>query len=189
VLTTLQQARSAGNPKNDLPYVTPFTESVPTLAEMTTGALNVLGRNPRGFVVMIEGGAIDWASHANQSGRLIEETVAFNRAIEAAVNWITRNGGWKDTLLVVTADHETGYLTGPQADAAQPTWSAVANNGQGALPGMGWNSGGHTNSLVPFYAMGQGSGGFLTRATHRDLLRGAYLDNTDLPRVIRTLLR
>ncbi|HOS43340.1 MAG TPA: alkaline phosphatase, partial [Armatimonadota bacterium] len=188
VLTTLQQAR-AGAKKDDLPYAVPPTERVPTLAEMTAGALNVLGRNPRGFVVMIEGGAIDWAGHANQSGRLIEEMVAFNRAVETAVSWVAQHGSWRETLLIVTADHETGYLTGPQADPANPAWSMVTNAGQGTLPGMAWNSGGHTNSLVPFFAMGQGSAALQARAVRRDPVRGLFLDNTDLFHVLRPALR
>lgn len=69
--TTLQQAR-AGDGYAD-PYVVPMNANVPTLPEMVRAALNVLDEDPDGFFLMVEGGAIDWASHANQKGRVIEE--------------------------------------------------------------------------------------------------------------------
>jgi alkaline phosphatase len=108
---TLQQKRR-GDDLAD-PYVVNRTETVPTLAEMSQVALNVLDNNRDGFFLMIEGGAVDWAGHDNQSGRLIEEEIDFNRAVEAVAAWIEKNSSWDDTLLIVTADHETGYLNGP----------------------------------------------------------------------------
>ena len=131
VYTTLQQAR-AGDGKAD-PFVVPLTTSVPTLAEMSRAALNVLDNDPDGFVMMIEGGAVDWAGHANQSGRLIEEQVDFDLAVDAVLAWVEANSNWGETLLIVTGDHETGYLTGPM-DVANPAWSAVINNGAGRCP-------------------------------------------------------
>ena len=59
------------------PFVEPPLPDVPTLQDMALGALNVLDADPDGFFLMIEGGAIDWAAHDNQPGRLIEEVVAF----------------------------------------------------------------------------------------------------------------
>ncbi len=80
---------------------------------MTKAALNVLDDDPNGFFIMIEGGAVDWAAHANQSGRLIEEMNDFNKSIEAVIRWIDTNSNWNETLVIITADHETGHLTGP----------------------------------------------------------------------------
>ena len=71
VYTTLQQARG-GDAKADA-YEVEQNNNVPGLDVMTTGALNVLDNDEDGFFLMVEGGAIDWAGHANQSGRLIEE--------------------------------------------------------------------------------------------------------------------
>lgn len=59
------------------PYSVPLITTVPTLVEMSRTALNVLDNNAQAFFLMIEGGAIDWASHDNQSDRLNEEQVDF----------------------------------------------------------------------------------------------------------------
>jgi alkaline phosphatase len=192
VLRTLQQKRS-GNRYAD-PYIEPFNEGVPTLEEMTGAALNILDEDPDGFFLMVEGGAVDWASHSNQPGRLIEEQVDFNRAVEAVVDWVRENSNWGETLLIVTADHETGYLTGLNSGQTVdgPVWNELTNNGIGSLPGMEWHSGGHTNSLVPFYAKGRGSWGFMIKALfgrQKDPVRWYYIDNTDIADVIFNLLQ
>ncbi|MDD9205696.1 alkaline phosphatase, partial [Georgenia sp. 10Sc9-8] len=110
--STLQQGR-AGSAEE--PYGDPLND-VPSLATLTAGALNVLDEDDDGFHLMVEGGAIDWAGHANDSARNIEETIAFNEAVETTVEWVEENSSWKETLVIVTADHETGYLEGPDAD-------------------------------------------------------------------------
>jgi len=119
---------------------------------MTRGALNVLDNDADGFFLMVEGGAIDWAGHANQSGRLIEEQADFNEAVAAVCDWVEQNSSWSETLVIVTGDHETGYLTGTAG-----VYDAVLNNGQGNMPTLAWNSGDHTNQLIPFYAKGAGA--------------------------------
>jgi alkaline phosphatase len=58
------------------------------------------------------------------------------------------------------------------------------NNGAGSLPGMQWNSVNHTNALIPFFAKGRGAKGFRKLADEHDPLRGAFLDNTELAKVI-----
>ncbi len=179
VYQTLQQSRS-GNDKAD-PYVVPMNENVPTLAEMTGGALNVLDNDRDGFFLMVEGGAIDRAGHANQSGRMIEEEISFNKAVEAVVDWVNQNSNWGETLLIVTGDHETGYLTGP---GTNPASKDLINNGAGNLPGMRWNSSSHTNSLVPFFAKGDAAGLFKRYADENDPVRGKYIDNTDIAKTI-----
>lgn len=189
VAQTLQQARDTDPASKDdekaPAFTIPFITTVPTLAEMTRAALNVLDDDPDGLVLMVEGGAVDWAAHANQAGRVIEEQIDFNRAVEAVVEWVETHGGWEQTLLIVTADHETGYLTGPGSD---PQLLPLVSNGAGVQPGMEFHSTGHTNSLVPFYARGAGAESFLALATGSDPLRGSYLDNTDIGRVIFALL-
>ena len=185
VYTTLQQARS-GNGKAD-PYVVPLNETVPTLAEMSRGALNVLDNDQDGFFLMIEGGAIDWAGHANQSGRVIEEEIDFNKAVKAVVDWVQKNSNWGETLLIVTGDHETGYLTGPgsgQEEGYAPVWTPLVNNGKANLPGMQWNSGEHTNSLIPLYAKGDAARFFKVYADESDPVRGEYIDNTEIAKLI-----
>jgi alkaline phosphatase len=187
VATTLQQSRTgAGVTGKEDPYDVPLNTNVPDLATMSKGALNVLDNNAKGFFLMIEGGAIDWAGHANQSGRVVEEEIDFNKAVEAVCRWVDKNSSWSETLLVVTGDHETGYLWGPGSD---PTWKPVVNNGKGDLPSMQWNSGDHTNSLIPFYAKGVGANMLNKAADQHDLVRGRYLDNTELGRIQFELLK
>ena len=110
---TTQQSRTGkpADPAN--PSGTQFNDNVPSLATMSTGALNVLNKNSKGFFLMIEGGAVDWANHANQLDRMIEEEMDFNASVQAVVDWVTNNSSWADTLLIVTADHECGDLWGP----------------------------------------------------------------------------
>ncbi|MFQ3548504.1 MAG: alkaline phosphatase [Armatimonadota bacterium] len=170
------------NIENPEPFTAPLIDSVPTLAEMSLAGLNVLGKNENGFVVMIEGGAIDAAGHGNNSVRLIEEQVDFVKAIDAVCEWIEKNSSWEDTLLIITADHETGHLTGP---GSNPAWNPLVNNGKGNLPGMQWHSRGHTNHLVPFYAKGKDANLFVEKhIVAEDKIRGKYIDNTSISKVI-----
>jgi alkaline phosphatase len=190
---TLQQARP-GDYKAD-PYVEPLTPDMPTLADLSRAALNVLDDNPRGFVLMIEGGATDWASHGNQSGRMIEEALDFADAVDAVTAWVDSRKAWDRTLLIVTSDHETGGLTGPVI-ARRPWWffgskrtsAGIVSNGKGRLPGLAWNTKGHTNQLVPLYAKGMAADKFTSAATGNDPIRGAYLDNTDIAKIVFGLL-
>ncbi len=73
----------------------------PSLAEMTTQAIHTLSKNPNGYVLMVEGGRIDHASHAGNAYRALTDTVAFAKAVQAAADATNPD----DTLIVVTADH------------------------------------------------------------------------------------
>jgi alkaline phosphatase len=77
----------------------------PSLKDMTLKALDILSKDEDGFFLMIEGGQIDWAGHANDAGWMLNELVKFDEAIEAVYEWVKNRN---DTLVVVTADHETG---------------------------------------------------------------------------------
>jgi alkaline phosphatase len=188
--TTLQEKRK-GNAKAQ-PFAVPFVVTVPTLAEMTSAALNILGRDPDGFFLMAEGGAVDWASHDRLTGRMIEEMADFNRAAEVVVGWIEKNGGWDDNLLIVTADHETGYPTSPKADslwcvlpsAERGRALSLMNHGKGQVPGLFWRTKGHTNALVPLFAKGAGSERLEEKAVMTDPVLGRYLYNTDIGKVL-----
>lgn len=188
--TTLQQGRAGDGMA--APFSVPLNTGVPDLATMTRGALNVLDNNRRGFLLMVEGGAVDWASHANQPGRTVEEQVDFNAATAAVAQWVRAKSNWGETLVIVTGDHETGYLWGPGSGAdaeGMGVWLPLVNNGAGVQPGMQFNSGDHTNSLIPLFAKGAGARLLRAAAVGRDPVRGAYLDNTDIARVILTNLR
>ncbi len=182
VHSTLSQNRSQRDTTPGLPYETPMNENIATLEEMTEAAINVLQKNDKGFIMMVEGGAIDWASHGNQSDRVIEEQMEFNNAVNAAIEWVENNSNWEETLVIVTADHECGYLTGP--GEADPLYPSVINNGKDNLPGMAWQHGGHTNVLVPFYAKGSGAEMFEVMAGENDPVYGKFLQNTDIAELV-----
>lgn len=167
------------------PYAVPFTPTVPTLAEETKAALNVLDDRPAGFFLMVEGGAIDKAAHANQTGRLIEEENQFFAAVAIVKTWVAAHGGWSRTLVIVTADHETGYLTGPGGSSRTPP----AGRGAGSVPALRWNAGAHTNSLVPLYANGAGAARLVPAVPGRDPVRGDYVDNAEVGTSILALVR
>jgi len=82
--------------------------SVPNLAEMTTTALRTLNRNAKGFFLMVEGSQIDWAAHRNSIPGVISEMEDFDSAIRVVLEFAQNHG---DTLVVITADHETGGLS------------------------------------------------------------------------------
>lgn len=177
VRSSLQQSREGADPA-DQPFADRLNQNVPALATMAQGALRVLNQNPKGFFLMIEGGAIDWAAHNNQGGRLIEEEMEFNRTVDSVIAWVEKNGGWEQNLLIVTADHETGYLA----------LDAKASAGKGKLPAMSWQSKDHTNQLVPLFAKGAGADQIRKLADQKDPVHGAYTDNAEVGAAIHQLL-
>ncbi|WP_058593000.1 alkaline phosphatase [Leucobacter chromiiresistens] len=167
--STLQQSRADGAPMND----------VPDLATLSQGALNVLDDNENGFFLMVEGGAIDWAGHGNESERDLEEVADFDGAVASVIDWVETHSSWEDTLVVVTADHETGYLYGETPGDFSPIVPAGVEDPE-ALAAHSWNSGDHTNMLVPFFFKGAGTDQLAALGTKLDLVRGHYFDNTDM---------
>lgn len=81
------------------------SREIPTLLEMSQAAIDKLSKNDKGFFLMIEGGQIDWAGHQNDAGSMLHELLSFNETINWVIDWVEKN---PDTLLVITADHETG---------------------------------------------------------------------------------
>jgi alkaline phosphatase len=79
-----------------------------TLAEFTAKGIELLD-NPNGFFMMVEGGKIDWACHANDAVSSIHNTIAFDNAVKEAIKFYNMHP--EDTLIVVTGDHECGGLT------------------------------------------------------------------------------
>ena len=90
---------SYSNTKNDPDRVQP------SLVEMTDKALSVLERDEDGFFLMVEAGLIDWAAHDNDAGTVLHEMLKFSETIDHVMDWME---GRDDTLLIVSADHETG---------------------------------------------------------------------------------
>lgn len=128
---------------------------LPHLSEMTAKALNLLDNDPDGFFLMVEGGRIDHAGHDSNLARNVRESIELSNAVQEAVDWAA---GRTDTLILVTADHETGGLTVTEADPQM-----------GVLPAASWSTTGHTDADVPAYAWG----------VNADMVSGV-MDNTDM---------
>jgi len=117
-----------------------------TLAEFTGRAIEILSRNGKGFFLMVEGSQIDWGAHDNDSEAIIGEMADFDDAVGVALDFAAADG---NTLVLVTADHETGgyaLLSGSVEDRIVER-TAFATDG-------------HTASMTPIFAFGPGSGMF-----------------------------
>jgi len=90
-----------------LPYTIDTNENDISLKDFTAKGIELLD-NEDGFFMMVEGGKIDWACHANDAATSIREVIAFNAAIQEAVDFYNKHP--KETLIVVAGDHETGGL-------------------------------------------------------------------------------
>ena len=98
-----------GAEATDLPYAIDRREGDLTLAQITESAIDFLTRdNRKGFFLMVEGGKIDWACHNNDPATVVSEVVDMDNAIRVAYEFYKKHP--KETLIVVTADHETGGL-------------------------------------------------------------------------------
>ena len=89
-----------------MPYVIDLP-AAPTLAEFTSKAIELL-ENENGFFMMVEGGKIDWACHSDDAATAIHETIAFDDAVKVVLDFYKQHPD--ETLIIVTADHETGGL-------------------------------------------------------------------------------
>ena len=140
----------------------------PSIEEMAKTAISLLSSpskewfapKPK-FFLMIEGSQIDWAAHANDTDRVIRQTLQFDMAVREAIGFAQRD---KHTLVIVTADHETGGLVieteGINKHKIDPDWEET----------------GHTAADVPVYAFGPGSEHF-----------AGVIDNTEIPKRIAEL--
>jgi alkaline phosphatase len=124
------------------------------LPEATNAALDILSNNEEGFFLMVEGSQIDWGCHANNTEYIVEEMLDFDRAIGKALDFAVREG---NTLVIITADHETGGMGINGGNFDEGTVDA------------GYTTGYHTGVMVPVFAYGPGSEEF----------RGIY-ENTDI---------
>lgn len=91
-----------------LPYEVDRKSGDLSLADFTRKGIDVL-YNETGFFMMVEGGKIDWACHANDAVASIKDTIAFDDAVQEAVKFYNKHP--KETLIIVTGDHETGGMT------------------------------------------------------------------------------
>jgi alkaline phosphatase len=125
---------------DNMPYMyDPEAVTYPELSDMTEKALAILEQDPDGFFLLVEGGRIDHACHNNDIIRAIYETVEFEDAVNRVLDWMDDTD---DTVLIVTADHETGGLL------------VTGNNGPGEIPTVTWSTDYHTGVEVPVYLSG-----------------------------------
>lgn len=101
--------------RSAIPYAIDRTKSDLTLQDITRSAVNFLTKDvSKGFFLMVEGGKIDWACHSNDAATVFQEVIDFDNAIKVAYEFYAQHPD--ETLIVITADHETGGIvlgTGP----------------------------------------------------------------------------
>lgn len=111
------------------------------LSLATKKALEILSQDKDGFFMMIEGSQIDWASHANDQDGIISEILDFDKAIKIALDFAREDG---ETLVVITADHETGGMV------------ILGGNIEEGTVKTKFTTGGHTGVPIPVYSYGPG---------------------------------
>ncbi len=137
-----------------LPYEADGLGSLPHLREMTAAALKILSQDPDGFFLLVEGGRIDHAAHDHNIQRLVPEVIEFSETISLVLQ---QAAAMKDTLVIITADHETGGL------------QVTADRGRGRLPDVVWTAQAHTGVNVPLFAFGYGAAAFHGQIDNADI--------------------
>jgi alkaline phosphatase len=128
----------------------------------TQTAINVLSKNKKGFFLMVEGSQIDWGGHANNTIYIVEDMLDFDRAIGNAIKFAAKDG---ETLVVVTADHETGGMALTGGDM---------NTG---MVKADFPSKSHTAVMVPVFSYGPGAEEFI-----------GIMENTEIHTKMKKLL-
>ena len=128
----------------------------------TETAINILSKNNAGFFLMVEGSQIDWGGHAGSTIYIVEDMLDFDQVVGQALEFAAKD---KETLVIVTADHETGgmALTGGSME-------------EGVVKGA-YPTGGHTAVMVPIFSYGPGAGEFI-----------GIMENTDVHAKMKKLL-
>ena len=160
-LQKVQKGKVAGLLFEDHPPAMP--ERGNFLPEATAAALNLLQNNRKGFFLMVEGSQIDWAGHDNNAERIANEVIDFDKAVQAALAFAAKDG---NTLVIVTADHETGAMSLLDGNLKRGEFKAA------------FSSGNHSGIPVPVYAFGPGADEFT-----------GFMENTSFKAKIAGLLR
>jgi alkaline phosphatase len=133
------------------------------LARASMKGIDLMNQNKKGFFMMIEGSQLDDYGHYNQLDMLMQELMDFDRTVGTVMKWAAQDG---ETLVVVTADHETGGLTLVDGDLQK-----------GQIVGK-FSTNGHSGVMVPVYAFGPGSENFT-----------GFMNNTDIFWKIKKLMK
>ncbi len=129
---------------------------------MTRKSLELLSSNKSGFFLLIEGSQIDWAGHDNDFQYLVREMKGFDDAVGEGIRFAREN---ENTLILVTADHETGGLI------------IAGGKNDGKDIRVKWHSAGHSGTPVPLFAAG----------AQAELFTGVK-DNTEIPVLLGRLM-
>lgn len=121
------------------------------LPDATKLAISHLSQNPEGFFLLVEGSQIDWAGHANNTDYLVGEMLDFEKTIAAALDYAEKDG---NTLVVVTADHETGGFTLSAKTTPGIPYANYAEIGPTFATTV------HSATLIPVFAYGPGAENF-----------------------------
>jgi alkaline phosphatase len=140
----------------------PMPERGSMLPDATMAAIDLLDNNKKGFFLMVEGSQIDWACHDNNAEQAVQEVLDFDNVIGRVLDYAEHDG---NTLVIVTADHETGGLTFPNGNMGEKTFDAA------------FSTKSHTGTPVPVYAFGPGAASF-----------SGFMENTSLKAKIEKLL-
>lgn len=171
-----------------LPYSLGRKEDDLTLAQVVDAAILTL-ENSKGFFIMAEGGLIDYAAHSNNAIGVITETIDMDAAIKVAYEFYLKHP--KETLIIVTADHETGgvslgYKKGYNMDLS--VFKDIKENAstndvekymddkvvlkeKSEKASIGWTTTSHTGAAVPVWAIGNGSEQFAGRQDNTEISR------------------
>ncbi len=133
------------------------------LRKASIAAIDILKKDKDGFFLMIEGSQIDWGAHQNDMTYIVKEVLDFDKTVGEVLKFAVKD---KNTLVIVTADHETGGLAIIDGDLKK-----------GSVEGA-FTTGHHTGLLVPIFAFGPGSEHF----------RG-FMENTEISKKIINLLK
>lgn len=142
------------------------------LPEATQTALDYFAKNNKPFFLMVEGSFIDWGGHAKDPEMMTKEVLDFDKTIGVVIDYIKKN---PNTLLVVTADHETGGASigkHSEKDVVTGKEKEIGNKVQ-----VNFIDNQHTAALVPVFAMGKG----------QELFSGVYPNNTIYHKLVEAL--
>lgn len=139
-----------------------FSKRKMSLPLSTQTAMNILSQNKKGFFMMVEGSQIDWGGHQNHVGYVVGEMLDFDQAIGKALEFAAND---KETLIIVTADHETGGM------------ALVGGNIKNGMVKGAFPTGDHTATMVPVFAYGPGAENFT-----------GIMENTDIAKKIMKLM-
>lgn len=133
----------------------PYPKRGELLPEGVHAAINLLKNNDKGFCLMVEGSQIDWACHENDKDAAVHEMLDFDRAIKVAFDYADQD---PHTLVIVTADHETGGMVLTGGDLST-----------GKVQGKFFTRG-HTGVMVPVFAYGAGAAEFAGIYENTDII-------------------